>query len=226
GVVPGKRIVVAGNGPLNFQLAAELVSAGAQVAAVIEASRPSSRVTSLLDAARSAPALIAKGLAYVARLRRTGVPIHYCRAITAVRGTSRVESCTIAAIDTSGRPDARAAREFEVDTICAGYGFLPANEMARALGCRHAIDPEGRLETIVDADGRTTVDGIYAIGDAAAFRGAHVARCQGLITGCAVARSLGLEIPADLSRELAPARRELARHVSFQSALWRAFAAP
>jgi NADPH-dependent 2,4-dienoyl-CoA reductase/sulfur reductase-like enzyme len=226
GVVPGKRIVVAGNGPLNFQLAAELVAAGARVAAVIEASRPASRPMSLVDAARTAPLLIAKGLAYVARLRRAGVPIHYRSAVTSVRGTSRVESCAIAPIDASGRPDGHAAREFEVDTICAGHGFLPANEIARALGCRHAIDPEGRLETIVDSDGRTTVDGIYAIGDAAAFRGAHVARCQGSITGCAVARSLGLEIPAELSRELAFARRQLARHASFQRALWAAFAAP
>jgi len=226
GIVPGKRIVVVGNGPLNFQLAAELVNAGAQVTAVIEASRPLSRATTLFDAACIAPALMAKGLAYFARLRRAGVPIHYQKALTAVRGTSRVESCAIAPIDASGRPDARATREFEVDTICAGYGFLPANEMARALGCRHTIDPEGRLDTIVDADGRTTVDGIYAIGDAAAFRGAHVARCQGVITGCAVARSLGLEIPAELSRELASARRELARHISFQRALWQAFAAP
>jgi NADPH-dependent 2,4-dienoyl-CoA reductase/sulfur reductase-like enzyme len=226
GVVPGRRIVVVGNGPLNFQLAAELVAAGADVAAVVEASRPSSRLTSLVDAARAAPGLVAKGLGYVAHLRRAGIPILYGNVVTAARGTSRVEFCTVARIDASGRPDMRVTHEFAVDTVCVGYGFLPANEIARALGCRHAIDSEGRLATIVDGDGLTSVDGVYAIGDAAAFRGAQVARCQGLITGCAVSRSLGLEVPAQLSRNLARARRELARHLSFQRALWQAFTAP
>jgi NAD(P)H-nitrite reductase large subunit len=64
---------------------------------------------------------------------------------------------------------------------------------------------------------------VYAIGDAAAFRGAQVARAQGFLTGCAVARSLGLEAPA---REVEHARRQLARHLAFQRALWQAFAAP
>ncbi len=226
GVVPGRRIVIGGNGPLNFQLAADLVSAGADVAAVAEASRPSSRLTSLVSAAYAAPALLAKGLAYVAQLRRAGVPIHYQSAVTVAHGSSRVESCTVSRIDASGRPDPEVETNFDVDTICVGYGFLPANEIVRALGCRHDIDPEGRLRTVVDADGLTTVDGVYAIGDAVALRGAQMARCQGFVTGCAVVRSLGLAVPAPVLRELGTARRRLAQHLSFQRALWQSFAAP
>ena len=37
-VAPGQRVVIAGNGPLNFQLAASLVAKGVEVAAVAEAS--------------------------------------------------------------------------------------------------------------------------------------------------------------------------------------------
>jgi NADPH-dependent 2,4-dienoyl-CoA reductase/sulfur reductase-like enzyme len=36
-VAPGKRVVVAGNGPLNWQVAAELRQAGVEVVAVAEA---------------------------------------------------------------------------------------------------------------------------------------------------------------------------------------------
>lgn len=38
-VAPGKRIVIAGNGPLNLQLAVELVKAGVKVAAVLNQHR-------------------------------------------------------------------------------------------------------------------------------------------------------------------------------------------
>ena len=41
-MIPGHRIIIGGNGPLNFQLAAELIRSGVEVAAVIEeAPRPS-----------------------------------------------------------------------------------------------------------------------------------------------------------------------------------------
>jgi NADPH-dependent 2,4-dienoyl-CoA reductase/sulfur reductase-like enzyme len=218
GVVPGKRVLVAGNGPLNFQLAAELLAAGVEVAAVVEAARPSSHWRSLLRTAHAAPGVLAKGLGYVARLRRARVPIHYGSVLSAAHGTSRVESCSVTAIG-SKTP---TVLNFDVDTVCVGYGFLPANEIARALGCRHDADATGRLNTRVDAEGSTTVTPVYAIGDAAAFRGAHVARAQGFVTGCAVARSLGLNVPA---RDLERARKQLARHLAFQRALWRAFAA-
>jgi NADPH-dependent 2,4-dienoyl-CoA reductase/sulfur reductase-like enzyme len=226
GVVPGRRVVVAGNGPLNFQLAADLVNAGVNLAAVVEASRPSAQWTSLARAASAAPGLIGQGVGYLARLRRARVPIHYGSVIVAAHGAPRVEGCTVAPIDASGRPDARAATRFDVDTVCVGYGFLPANEIARGLGCRHSVDSRGQLATIVDADGLTTVPGVYAVGDAVALRGAQAARCDGFIAGCAVARSLGMELPSSVSSQLARARRELARHLSFQRALWQAFSAP
>lgn len=206
GVVPGKRVVVGGNGPLNFQLAAELLDAGVDVAAVVEAGRPTAKWGSVVKAAIAAPGLMGKGLRYLARINRAHVPIHYRSTVVAVNGTSHVDSCTVTQVG-----DPQVLLDFKVDAVCLNYGFLPSNELARALGCRPGVD----------ADGLTSVEHVYAVGDAVAFRGAHVARCQGRLTGCAVARSLGLAVP-DVSR----VERELARHLSFQRALWDCFAAP
>jgi D-hydroxyproline dehydrogenase subunit alpha len=58
------------------------------------------------------------------------------------------------------------------------------------------------------------------------LRGAHVAQAQGYLTGCAVAKSLGLALPRDVERTLEQSRRRLARHLAFQRALWSLFAAP
>jgi NAD(P)H-nitrite reductase large subunit len=114
---------------------------------------------------------------------------------------------------------------YDVNAVCVGYGFLPSNEIARALGCRHRMEDEC-LTTIVDADGLTSVEGVYAVGDMIALRGARAAQAQGSIAGCAVARSLGLPLPVQVARTLRESTRRLARHLSFQRALWSLFAAP
>ena len=217
-VPPGKRVLVAGNGPLNFQLAAELVDAGVEVVAVVEAApRPDARY--VLRAIGGSPRRMAQGLRYLARLRRAKVPVLYGSAVVAAYGSERVEACTVARVDGSGD-----STRFAVDTVCAGYGFLPSNQIARELGCRHRV--EGRLDAITDGEGLTTQPGVYAIGDAATFLGANAARLQGFITGCAVARSLDLATPRPMQGELVLSRRGLAREISFQRTLWRMFEAP
>jgi NADPH-dependent 2,4-dienoyl-CoA reductase/sulfur reductase-like enzyme len=228
-VAPGKRVLVAGNGPLNLQLAVELVEAGVDVVALVEAA-PAPRLrdaATILHAARFAPALMREGLRYRARLRLAGVPILHRSSVIAAHGAKRVDGCDVARIDGSGVPLAASVRRFDVDTVCVGYGFLPSNALARALGCRHAHDARfGELATVVDANGATSIDNVYAIGDGVRLLGARVALCQGFVTGCAVARSLGLPLPAAAASELAEANRELRRHLRFQAALWHLFAAP
>ena len=228
-VLPGRRILVAGNGSLNLQLAAELVAAGIDVVAVVEAAaRPGLRhATEFLRAVGTAPGLIRDGFRYLARLRRAGVPLVYGSAVVAARGDARVEECTIARIDSAGRPVPGTSTRFAVDTVCVGYGFLPSNEIPRALGCRHIVRGEnGNLSTVTDSDGLTSVPGVYVIGDVVALSGAHAARCQGFVTGCALARSLGLSLPPQVAHELAVVKRQLRRHLAFQRALWQLFAAP
>ena len=228
-VSPGRRVLVAGNGPLNLQLAAELVAAGVDVVAVVEAAPPPStrHVADVMRAAMAAPALLRDGLRYRARLRRAGVPIVYASALVGAQGVGRVEACTVARIGPAGDVQPWTTTGYAVDAVCVGYGFLPSNAIARALGCRHAVTVGGGgLSTIVDDDGRTSVSGVYAVGDAVRLRGAHVARCQGFVSGCAVARSLGLGLPPQVTRELGTAKRQLRWHLAFQKALWRLFAAP
>ena len=228
-VAPGRRVLVAGNGPLNFQFAADLVRAGIQVVAVVEAAAGLGlrHAASVARAAMAAPRLVWDGIRYLALLRRSGVRIMYGSAVVAARGNKRIGECTVAQIDAASRAIPGTARTFAVDCVCTGYGFLPSNEMARALGCRHTFDSTtGALATVVDEDGLTSVPGVYAIGDAAAFRGAHAARYQGFITGCAAARSLGLALPAAVEDELADSRHRLRKHIAFQAELWGLFAAP
>ncbi|MCA0241809.1 MAG: FAD-dependent oxidoreductase [Proteobacteria bacterium] len=223
-VAPGARIVVAGNGPLNLQLAAELVSGGARVLAVLEsAPRPGLRqARALARAARHAPDLLLQGWQYLRLLRAHGVPVLWGHAVTAAEGTARLERVQAAPLDADGRAGAPAL-SFEADTLCVGGGFVPSTELARMVGCAHRVVPRhlGHLATETRDDGATSVDGVYVVGDGADLGGSRVAMAGGTLAGAAAARALGRP-----PGEHRAARRELQHAQAFQQALWTLYAAP
>jgi glycine/D-amino acid oxidase-like deaminating enzyme len=227
-VLAGNRFLIAGNGPLNLQLAAELIEAGAKVVALIEAApRPGLAGLRARLGLMNAPDLVRDGLRYLATLRRHGTPIFHGHAVVSAEGADRVERATISRIDATGRPVPGSARQFSVDVVCVGYGFVPSNEFPRALGCSHSFDSaRDSLTTDVSGDRESSVSGIFVVGDGARMSGARAAEAQGFIAGCAAALNLGRRLDPQLVAELASHRRQLLRHERFQSALWKIYAAP
>jgi thioredoxin reductase len=231
-VAPGRRVLLAGHGPLNLQVARELARAGVTVVAVAElAAAPGLRaVPDLLRLAAAAPDLVREGIGHVAALTARGVPrLHehvLVRADPDASGT-RVGRATLARVDADGRPIAGTERSFEVDAICTGYGFAPQAELPRALGCRYVHDPRrGTLAAVRDPDGRTNVPGVFVVGDAGGLDGARIAEAQGRLAGAAAATELGHAQDAVQATALATACRRAASHRRFQDALWRIYRAP
>ncbi|MDA7414828.1 FAD-dependent oxidoreductase [Xenophilus arseniciresistens] len=223
-VAPGQRIVIAGNGPLNLQLAVELISGGAKVLAVLEsAPRPSIRHARVLArAARNAPDLLVQGWRYLRQLRAHGVPVLWGQAVTHAEGDARLERVHTAALDASGQPCGKP-RSFDADTLCVGYGFVPSTELARMLGCEHRVAQRhmGHPATLTREDGATNIDNVFVVGDGADLGGSRVALARGTLAGAAAARALG-KTPADTT----DAQRQLKRAADFQQALWSIYAPP
>lgn len=225
-VCPGRRILVAGNGPLNAQVAVELSKAGAQVVSLLELA-PAFGPKALLPFLRmlgNAPGMTATGVRLLAGLRSGDVPVRSGCGIGAIESADgrlrvRFGRASAEGIDTT--------ESVEVDSVCMGYGFLPSNELSRALGCRHRYDDE-RAQLLVErrADCQTSVDGVYAIGDCCGLGGAAAAMQEGVIAAISIANDLGLNISDRASRELRRARKRLGRQRGFQSALWSLYAAP
>lgn len=169
-VAPGERVLVSGNGPLNLQVAAELVRAGATVVALAElAALPGPRVVPAgLAMLRAAPGLVRDGAGYAATLARARVPVLASSAVVRAEGDGAVRRAVVARVDAAGRPVPGTERSFDVDAVCVGFGFLPSNEVPRALGCRHRYDEQaGGLVVERGPDGRTDVPGVWVVGDAA-----------------------------------------------------------
>ncbi|KQX94853.1 FAD-dependent oxidoreductase [Variovorax sp. Root473] len=226
-VAPGRRVVIAGNGPLNLQLAAELLAGGAHVVAVLEsAARPSARDwRDLLTAARTAPDLVRQGWSYLRQLRAHKVPVLWRHAVVAAEGDAQLQAVQAVPLDAQGQP-AAPVRRFEADTLCLGYGFIPSTELARMLGCEHRVVDRhlGYLATVTAEDGATSLDGVFVVGDGADMGGSRVALARGTLAGRSAARKLGLlKTPAPSSDRTAD---QLQRAECFQQALWSLYEAP
>jgi hypothetical protein len=175
--------------------------------------------------AAASPQLVREGLGYLATLRRAKVPMLTGRAVVRVEGTERAEHAVVARLDADGRPIHGTEQGFDVDAVCVGLGFMPGNEVARLIGAHHTVDPAtgGYVVTRTDR-GRTSLDGVWVVGDGAEVRGAKVAENAGVLVGADVAASL--DRPADGLTGLARARRDRRRHERFQRALWRVYRGP
>jgi thioredoxin reductase/bacterioferritin-associated ferredoxin len=229
GVTPGNRVAISGNGPLNIQLAAELTRAGVEVVALAElAPAPGPRSVGRLAAMLwNGPDLLRDGAGYLRTLWKAGVSVQYGHAVIAASGTGRIEQATLARVDGQGRPVPGSERVLDVDAVCAGFGFLPSNEVPRALGCRHRFDPSrGPLEVVRDSWGRTSVEHVAVIGDGGGIQGGRVAVAQGILAGVDAARSLGKGDAPSLERETRAAQKTVRSQQRFQRALWALYDAP
>ena len=220
GVAAGQRVLIAGNGPLNLQVALELLSGGVEVVAVAEAApQPLMRPLNATRLIAADPALARKGMAMTAQMARAGVPLLHGYILSEVTGATCAKTAVLSRLRGDGTVDRGRNRTFNIDAVAMGYGFSPANDLARLLGCRHAVRG-GVLDVERDDAGATSVAGLRVIGEAGRFGGAHVAMAQGMLAGASAASVLGRSVPRNHGLV-----RFLTRHRNFQAALWSLYAA-
>jgi D-hydroxyproline dehydrogenase subunit alpha len=193
----GKRVVVAGSGPLLLAVAATLVDKGAQVQAIVEqADNPSLARFAL--GLLATPSKLFQALQLQRRLR--GIP--YLRGSHVAAAESQPGGSAIrAAIVRTGNRDT----EIPCDYLACGYGLVPNPELAMALGCATSA-VSGSIEA--DAWQQTSVAGIYVAGEGTGVGGVDKALVEGRIAGLAAA-----------------GQREQAEAHFAERAQWRAFAA-
>lgn len=208
-VLPGDRMVVGGTGPFLLPVAAALAGAGTRVRLVAEAGTPFrfARYPAAFDAAK-----LREAAGYARTLARHRVPLRHRHAVIRAEGTDHVERVTVARLDRQWR--VRATREYEVDAVCVGYGFVPSVELAAALGCTLRTDPHGAAVVATRGAVATSVPGVYAAGEVTGVGGAAMAATEGELAGLAAAKGLGR--PVDAPRDLLRAH---ARQVRFAAAL-------
>lgn len=179
GVRPGKRVLIVGGGNIGVILAYQLIQAGVEVAAVIEAA-------SKMGAYE----------VHVNKIKNLKVPIFTRHTIIKAHGEQRVEGATIAEIADSSSVTAvnivpGSERYFEVDTICLAVGLAPLNELLWQAGIEFSFYPELGEVPSFDKFRQTSNKDILVAGDCAVIGEASIARLEGRIAGLKAALDLG-----------------------------------
>ena len=193
--IEGKRVVVAGSGPLLLAVAAYLRTHGAEVLLIAEQAS-SARL------ARFGFGLIGKA-SQALRLKKQLSGVSYqtsCWPIAA-HGEQKLESVTMV----------RGAKRWQVgcDYLACGFYLAPNVELAELLGC--VVDREG---VHVDEFQQTSVTQVYAAGELTGIGGLELSLVEGEIAGLAAAGK------HDAARRLFPARE---KHRRFAQLLNRTF---
>jgi D-hydroxyproline dehydrogenase subunit alpha len=175
--ISGKRVVVAGTGPLLLAAAASLRRHGAEVLAILEQA-PMHRVLGLAARLGGWPAHAIQAVKLRAAL--AGVPYRCGQFIVAAHGEQRLNAVEI-------RTNA-GLRRLDCDYLAVGYGLVPNIELAQLLGCRLETDARHpRIAT--DRAQRTSVGNVYAAGEVCGIGGCAAALVEGRIAGLAAAGS-------------------------------------
>ncbi|MBU7032733.1 MAG: FAD-dependent oxidoreductase [Theionarchaea archaeon] len=176
GIRPGKRVLMVGAGNVGLIVSYQLLQAGVEVAAVVEALPH-----------------IGGYHVHAAKIRRCGVPIYTSTSIKGARGEDCVTGAVTVSLDENWNPIPGTEREFEVDVICLAVGLSPSVELFHQAGCALVYVPElGGHVPLHDAELETTIKGVYAAGDAAGIGEANTAMIEGKIAALSCLESLGL----------------------------------
>lgn len=198
--IRGRRVLVAGSGPLLLAVAAYLRRRGAHLVGVAAGWRRGSE-RAMVPALLSRPSKLRQALSLMAGLR--GVPRWYSAHPVSASGDDRVRTVTL-------RVDG-ADRVLDVDAVAYGSHLVPHNVLARCLGCR--LDGSS---VAVDDFQRSSVDGVLTAGETTGVGGVDLALVEGTIAGHAASRRTDLA-----ERSFGRRRRER----RFADAISRAFAA-
>ncbi len=193
-VRPGSRALVIGSGNVGLIVSYQLIQAGVEVAAVVEA----------------APEVGGWDV-HAARLRRTGVPIVTSHTVVEAFGDQHVTSARIAQTDDSWRAIPGTERDIDVDLICLAVGLRPQTQLAGMLELEMADDPRrGGRVPVRDQAMRSSHEHVYVAGDLGMISEASIAMEEGRIAGRAAAQSVSHGDAAETDRLITEARARIA----------------
>lgn len=185
GMVPAGPVVLAGNGPLLYQLAAQLLAAGAEVRAILETGARYGAALPHVFEALGGVATLAKGIGLLRTIRRARVPIR--RNVIALRaiGMDRVEAVEFSAGGKTERIDCTV--------LCLHQGIVANTQLTQAIPVEHEWHAAQQCwRPVIDAWGNASLPGIAVAGDCGGIGGAEAAAHAGRIAAYEAAWALGV----------------------------------
>jgi D-hydroxyproline dehydrogenase subunit alpha len=165
--IAGKRVVLAGSGPLLLAVAASLAKRGAHIAGIFEQA-PLGHLIRLGTALLLQPDKLIEALRY--KLNVLSVRYNAGSWVTRAHGGDRLRSVTV---NVGG-----SEREIACDYLGCAFHLIPNLELPRLLGC--AVD---HCYVVVDARQQSSIPHAYCAGELTGIGGLEKALIEGEIAG-------------------------------------------
>jgi thioredoxin reductase len=185
GALAAQRAIVLGTSAEALLAALALHRAGVEIVAVVEQA-----VTPI-----GPDALLAE-------VAQAGIALLTRHVVASAEGhAGSVTGAVLVALDEAGRRVPGSQTQIACDTIVLGVGTVPVIELLDAIGCRSGfVSDRGGHVPVTDEFQRTSVPGIYAVGDCAGVWAAKsadraVAEAEGLQAANHIAGHLGNPLP-------------------------------
>lgn len=215
GILPGRKTLIGGCSPLMLVLAAEILTSGGEVLAVLDQSLAAEKLKAFNAGTAIWPKLL-EGASNLARLFAARVPIKQGVRIVEARGRQQLEDVVVARVHVDGRIIRGTEKIYATDTLAVGYGFSPNIELPLQAGCVVKFSAaQGGWFVDVNNTMATTVDNIYAVGETTGIAGAGKSFIEGRIAGWAILNKQGIVDPQTYETKTRPLIRQRLRHVQY-----------
>ncbi|MFV0388576.1 MAG: FAD-dependent oxidoreductase [Pyrinomonadaceae bacterium] len=191
--VKGKRVIVAGTGPLLLAVGEFLTKSGADVLCIAEQASNGSLFTLGINTL-TIPSKLFKGFALFLNSKTKFLTNSY---VVRAEGANRLESVTIY--------ENGNIKTFECDLLAYGFHLVPNTEVAELFGCQI----EDGFVSVNDVQ-ETSVNGIFCAGEPTGIGGLELSLIEGKIAGIAADK------PNSVSKSLLRQRekfKRFARHL-------------
>lgn len=189
-VKPGNKVVMIGSGNVGLIVSYQLLQAGCEVVALVEA----------------APNIGGYAV-HAAKIRRAGVPVYMGHTIVEAIAGDNGQVCKVilAKVDEKFKPIHGTEFEVEADTVTIAAGLKPITDISKLTKCELIYNGVfGGFIPIHNRKMETSIEGIYVAGDSTGVEEANTALEEGKVAGVSVAQALG-----KLSEEEADEQRRI-----------------
>lgn len=146
GYLPGREVVILGSGDIGLIMARRMTLEGAKVKVVAELMPYSGGLKRNI----------------VQCLDDYGIPLKLSHTVIEIKGKERLESITLAAVDSHGKPIPGTEEEYSCDTLLLSVGLIPENELSNGIGVTMNPVTSG---PIVNESLETNIEGVFACGN-------------------------------------------------------------
>ena len=178
GIRPGRSVLMVGAGNVGLIVSYQLLQAGVEVKAVVEAMPQ-----------------IGGYFVHSAKLRRFGVPILTSATIKEVKGINRVEQAVTVSLDKNFKEIPGTEKVWDVDTVCLSTGLIPSVTLLAQAGCDIKYVPSlGGYVPLRKSTLETSLKNVFVAGDITGIEEASTAMLEGIVAAYSILNKKGKDV--------------------------------